>query len=44
MQKQGKNKAKHELIEINHKIIRMASHYKCSKISIEELSITSFKH
>ena len=45
MQRQGKNKAKHELFEINHKIIRMASHYKCSKISIEELSITqSNKH
>lgn len=45
LQRKNKNKVRHELLEINHKIIRLASHYKCSKISIEELSITpSNKH
>lgn len=41
LQRRGKNKAKHELIEINHKIVRLASHYKCSKIAIEDLSMHS---
>ena len=44
LQKQGKNKAKHELIEINHKIVRLASHYKCSKVAVEDLNMPSHNH
>ena len=36
-----KNKKKHELRELNHKLIRICKHYKVSKICVEELSISS---
>ena len=36
-----KNKKRHELREINHKLIRICKHYKVSKICIEELNISS---
>ena len=37
----NKNKKKHELIELNHKLISICKHYKVSKISIEDLTIKS---
>ena len=36
-----KNKKRHELRELNHKLIRICKHYKVSKICIEELNISS---
>lgn len=36
-----KNKKRHELRELNHKLIRICKHYKVSKICIEDLSIKS---
>ena len=36
-----KNKKRHELRELNHKLIRNCKHYKVSKICIEELNISS---
>ena len=36
-----KNKKRHELREINHKMIRICKHYKVSKICVEDLSIKS---
>ena len=36
-----KNKKRHELRELNHKLIRVCKHYKVSKICIEELVISS---
>ena len=37
----NKNKKRHELRELNHKLIRICKHYKVSKICIEDLSIKS---
>lgn len=37
----NKNKKRHELRELNHKIIRICKHYKVSKICIEDLNISS---
>lgn len=37
----NKNKKRHELIQLNHKLISICKHYKVSKISIEELTIKS---
>ena len=37
----NKNKKRHELRELNHKLIRFCEHYKVSKICIEDLSIKS---
>ena len=37
----NKNKKRHELRELNHKLIRICKHYKVSKICIEELNISS---
>ena len=37
----NKNKKRHELRELNHKLIRACKHYKVSKICIEDLSIKS---
>ena len=36
-----KNKKRHELRELNHKLIRICKHYKISKICVEELNISS---
>ena len=36
-----KNKKRHELRELNHKLIRICKHYKVSKICVEDLSIKS---
>lgn len=36
-----KNKKRHELRELNHKLIRICKHYKVSKICVEELIISS---
>ena len=36
-----KNKKRHELRELNHKLIRICKHYKVSKICVEELNISS---
>ena len=36
-----KNKKRHELRELNHKLIRLCIHYKDSKICVEDLSIKS---
>lgn len=36
-----KNKKRHELIQLNHKLISICKHYKVSKISIEDLTIKS---
>ena len=36
-----KNKKRHELRELNHKLIRVCKHYKVSKICVEELNISS---
>ena len=36
-----KNKKRHELRELNHKLIRICKHYRVSKICIEDLSIKS---
>ncbi len=36
-----KNKKRHELRELNHKIIGICKHYKVSKICVEELNISS---
>ena len=39
LQNEGsKNKVKFELQQINNKIISLCKHFKCSKISIEDLS------
>lgn len=37
----NKHKKRHELRELNHKLIRICKHYKVSKICIEDLSIKS---
>lgn len=37
----NKNKKRHELRELNHKLIKICKHYKVSKICIEDLSIKS---
>ena len=37
----NKNKKRHELRELNHKLIRICKHYKVSKICVEELNISS---
>lgn len=37
----NKNKKRHELRELNHKLIRICKHYKISKICIEDLTIKS---
>lgn len=44
LQRKAKNKVKFELLEINHRIVRCASHYKCSKVCIEELTISPSNH
>ena len=36
-----KNKKRHELRELKHKLIRICKHYKVSKICVEELNISS---
>lgn len=36
-----KNKKRHELRELNHKLIKICKHYKVSKICVEDLSIKS---
>lgn len=36
-----KNKKRHELRELNHKLIKICKHYKVSKICVEELNISS---
>ena len=37
----NKNKKRHELRELNHKLIRICKHYKVSKICVEDLNISS---
>lgn len=37
----NKNKRKHELIEINHMLMRLCRHYRVEKIAVEELKIRS---
>ena len=37
----NKNKKRHELRELNHKLIKICKHYKVSKICVEELIISS---
>ena len=37
----NKNKKRHELRELNHKLIRICKHYKVSKICVEDLTIKS---
>ena len=37
----NKNKKRHELRELNHKLIKICKHYKVSKICVEELNLSS---
>jgi IS605 OrfB family transposase len=38
----NKNKKRHELRELNHRLLRICKHYKVSKICVEELKISSY--